>query len=314
MIVSSVVPGNRGAVSLLEYLTKRFTYLSAEDWAKRIADGRIIHNGIVSKNAFVFLTHGDSIAYDCPEYAEPPADLNYHILYEDEWILGVAKTGNLLVHKSGKSIRSNLVYQLRYCHKPSPYPCIDAVNRLDRETSGVVLFAKDKTTLRKLHEYLFEKKICKEYIAIVKGIPGKSAWTIRLPIGKDAGSLIRYKFTVIGESGKNAETRIELMQTLKCGHSLLRVWPITGRTHQIRVHLTACGLPIVGDKLYGMSETDFLSWRNDPSQFAKQEQFPRQALHCTSLSFQHPATKKEIVIEAPMPRDMTDLLYRLGRI
>jgi RluA family pseudouridine synthase len=314
MIVSSMVPGNVGPVSLLDYLSRRFSYLSSPAWSKRIEEGRILKNGLVSKNALELVNKGDCVAYDCPEFTEPPADMEYRILYEDQWIVAVAKPGNLLVHKSGRSLRSNLVYQLRYCHKPTPYPSIDAVNRLDRETSGVILLAKDKTVLAALHEAFAGRRMHKEYIAVVKGVPEKKTWTILLPIGKASPSLIHYKFAVDVDHGKNAETRVECLQPLNDNHSLLRVVPITGRTHQIRVHCAAYGLPIVGDKLYGMSEPDFLAWRSDPGLFSDQGRFPRQALHCASLSFTHPVTKKEIVITAPVPRDMTELLAGLQRI
>jgi RluA family pseudouridine synthase len=308
MMASSVVPNNAGACSLVAYLSRRFTYFTESQWRSRVSDGKILHNGTVATDASAEVVRGDTVAYILPDIEEPPADFDYRIVYEDDWILGVDKPGNLLVHKAGRSIRSNLVYQLRYCHKPAAYPRLNAVNRLDRETSGVVLFAKDAVTLSKMNKALTKRIMRKEYIAIVKGSPSRRAWTSNFPIGKDESSTIHYKFRIDCIKGKDAETRFEAIRVFSCSAALLRVRPVTGRTHQIRVHLAACGLPIVGDKLYGMSENDFLAWRRNPDSFRLNGQFPRQALHCASIAFEHPSTGKETVVSAPLPSDMEHLL------
>jgi RluA family pseudouridine synthase len=306
MMVSSKVPHNAGAESLESYLSRRFTYLSAEEWRQRIGEGRIFHNGLLAGDACVQVCRGDTVAYDLPDFQEPPADFNYRIVYEDQWLLGIDKPGNLLVHKSGRSIRSNLVYQLRYCHLPAAYPGINAVNRLDRETSGIVLFAKELDVVRKMNEALSSRAIRKEYYAVVNGTPGQRSWNVCLPLGKDEGSSIHYKFRIDRDRGKYAETHFETLALLEGGMALLRIIPITGRTHQIRVHSLACGLPIVGDKLYGMSESDFIAWKNDPLRFGMA--FPRQALHCASVAFDHPELKKPVLMCAPIPSDMRALL------
>ena len=102
-----------------------------------------------------------------------------------------------------------------------------------------------------------------------------------------------------------------MVRPLKGDKALLRVRPVTGRTHQIRVHLAACGFPIVGDKLYGMSENDFIAWKKDPFRFDDSGLFSRQALHCASIAFEHPVTQMETVVEAPLPADMNNLLMTL---
>jgi RluA family pseudouridine synthase len=285
-----------------------------EEWLERIRENRILLNEIVCHDAFVFLSRGDRVAYDLPDFEEPPADLDYRIVYDDEWILGVNKPGNLLIHKAGKSFRSNLVYQLRYRHLPSPYPHINAVHRLDRETSGVVLFAKDKDVARKLNDAFVMRTIRKEYLAVVKGIPAERAWTIRLPIGKDEKTSARCKFRIDYDKGKVAETRFETIRMLTDNCAFLRIWPITGRTHQIRVHLAACGLTLIGDKIYGMSEINCIAQHNKRDDPGGDCQFPRQALHCASIGFEHPVTKKMIVVNAPLPSDMENLLRNIGGV
>jgi RluA family pseudouridine synthase len=314
MRVSSLVPPNTGSVSLVGYLAQRFTYLAEEEWRERIRDNRIFLNEIVCNDALVFLSRGDRVAYDLPDFEEPPADLNYRIVYDDEWILGVSKSGNLLVHKAGKSFRSNLIYQLRYCHQPSPYPHIDAVHRLDRETSGAVLFAKDKNIARIMNSAFDKRTIYKEYLALVRGIPAERIWTIRLPIGKDEAALARCKFRIDYYKGKLAETRFETIRTLSDNCAFLRIRPITGRTHQIRVHLEACGLMLIGDKLYGMSEINRIAQQSGRNDLDGDCPFPRHALHCASIGFEHPVTKKMTVVNAPLPLDMEDLLKKLGGV
>jgi RluA family pseudouridine synthase len=246
-----------------------------------------------------------------PEFAEPPADFNFKIIHEDDHILAIDKTGNLLVHHSGKSFRSNLIYQLRHVVDTARYGEVDVINRLDRETSGVVLLAKDKNTLRMMNDGFAQRVISKVYVAVVHGASSRTAWIDDSPIGKKAGCPIRYKYWVDPVQGKPSETRFNLLQKIGENYSLVRAMPITGRTHQIRVHLACAGMPIVGDKLYGMDEEEFLSWRDDTANFKGNLLFYRQALHCTSIRFIHPITKIELCIEAPLPRDIEELVDKL---
>jgi 23S rRNA pseudouridine1911/1915/1917 synthase len=313
MIISSQVTHVLKDCSLIDYLTVHFTYLSRLQWLQKLEENRFAVNDNLQSDPDFRLCRGDVIAYDMPEFQEPPADLNFKIIYEDDYIIGVDKPGNLLVHRSGKSFRSNLIYQLRYCRDPVRYGDVDIINRLDRETSGVVLLAKDKNSLRMMNDAFALRAMRKEYIAIVAGTPREEAWTVKLPIGKDIASAIKYKYCIDHEHGKEAETYIETVQKLS-GHAMVRLKPITGRTHQIRVHLAAAGLPIVGDKLYGMEEKEFLSWRDDTGHFKGQLLFHRQALHCACISFVHPITKNEISIAAPLPRDLKELVGKLQKL
>lgn len=311
MIISSQVTRQLPDCALIDYLSLHFTYLSRSQWLQRLTENRFVVNGQIQSDPDTRLCRGDVITYDMPEFQEPPADFNFKIIYEDDYIIGVDKPGNLLVHRSGKSFRSNLIYQLRYCRDPVRYGDVDIINRLDRETSGVVLLAKEKKSLRMMNDAFALRTIQKEYIAVVAGTPKEQAWTIKLPIGKDSLSAIKYKYRVDHEHGKDAETFVETIQNLQSGYSVVCVKPVTGRTHQIRVHLASAGLPIVGDKLYGMTEADFLSWRDDTVNFKGKLLFDRQALHCSSIRFIHPMTKKEVCIEAPMPQDMLELKEKL---
>jgi 23S rRNA pseudouridine1911/1915/1917 synthase len=134
---------------------------------------------------------------------------------------------------------------------------------------------------------------------------------IDFPIGKPAGTAISYKHGVTAD-GKTARTKIVACLPLGKAHSLVTLQPLTGRTHQIRIHLAAIGTPVVGDRLYGLSEEAYLSRRIDHSECQQPMIFHRQALHCSSLTFIHPCTKKECCIEAEMPGDMRELIGRLS--
>lgn len=309
MIISSRVPHTYNGYSVLEYLTNRFTYLLKDEWLKRISERRVFCNNKPSDSDTI-LAAGDSVAYDMPEFSEPPADLSYSIVYEDDWLLGINKPGNLLVHHRGRSFKSNLIYHLRYLHDP-PFENAGIINRLDRETSGVVTVAKNREALMAMNRVLAGRKVVKEYRAIVQGIPEIESGTVDLPIGRVRNSKVRYRYGVNGEKAKDAFTRYEILQRIGRDYSLLRLIPETGRTHQLRVHLSAIGHVIVGDKLYGMREDEFIAWRRNPGNFRDKLRFPRQALHCFRMSFTHPFTGEECAITAPLPGDMNSFIQEM---
>jgi RluA family pseudouridine synthase len=300
MIFSTQVPLSvKNGATLAGYLAGRFTYHKHEEWETLIAQGKIALNGRIAVVTDM-VQPKDSISYDAGEFDEPPADLNYRIIHEDPWLLGIDKPGNLLVHRAGRSFRNNLMFQLRFMHEP-PYPDSHAVHRLDRETSGVVLVAKNGDSRAVFGRMFADGKISKGYNAIVNGAPLPQE--INLPIGKAEHSAIPYKFSV-HPSGKPAITRIVASHPIGDNRSLLTLEPLTGRTHQIRIHCAAIGSTIVGDKLYGMSEEEYLTWRADPGTYAPAFPIHRHALHCASLSFRHPFTNEECRIESALPEDM----------
>jgi RluA family pseudouridine synthase len=309
MIFSSAVPSTfRNGIALVDYLAGRFTYHCRDEWCARITEGKVVCNGRVA-NADDTVAAGDTVSYDPGAFEEPAADLSYRVIFEDEWLLGIDKPGNLLVHRAGKSFRNNLIYQLRHVHVP-PYPASHAVHRLDRETSGVVCVAKNAAIKAALGREFAAGRVTKVYCAVVRGTPGVRE--MDFPIGKAAGSAMSYKHGVV-KGGKTARTKIVACQAVSKEYSLVTLQPLTGRTHQIRVHLAAIGTPLVGDRLYGLSEEAYLSRRNDSSKPQQLPQvFHRHALHCSSLSFVHPVTSKECRIEAELPEDMKELIRSLS--
>ncbi len=305
MIFNCTVPLNCKLHQLLaEYLAQRFTYFSREQWMEKISEGRVtLNNGPAITDSFVI--GGDTISYDAGEFDEPACNLDYSIIYEDAWFLGVNKPGNLLVHRAGRSFRNNLIYQLRYVHTPA-YPDIHATHRLDRDTSGVVLCAKT-IDARAEAGRLFEMcAVDKKYIAIVHGVVAKSIKRIELPIAKDAASRFSFKQCVC-EHGKDAVTLVDNCIDLHNGYSLLYLTPQTGRTHQIRVHCKAIGHPLVGDMLYTLPEDEFGIWLENRDEYKGKIDFYRHALHCASIGFKHPFTNNSCTIKADLPQDMLEL-------
>ena len=292
MIFSSTVPTNvRNSVDIAEYLAGRFTYHNAVEWAGIIRDGRVFINGARCGDGDS-VTGKDTISYDPGDFEEPDADLSYTIIYEDDWILGVNKPGNLLVHRAGRSFRNNLAYLLRSDPK-RPLPDCHPAHRLDRDTSGVVLVAKNSEQKAVFGKLFSDGAVTKTYKAVVAGCPDiRLPFVIDGPISEDKNSGLPFKFKV-DKDGKAATTVITGVQRFDNGLSMLTVRPVTGRTHQIRVHLATIGFPIVGDRLY-----------NDKSDIADVSTPRRQALHCESLSFIHPHTNRHCEIKAELPDDI----------
>ena len=309
MIFTSKVPGNiERSTPLSEYLAGRFTYHSREDWERIILEGRLRVNGEVAGRS-TKIVPGSTIDYNAEEFQEPPANLDYSIIYEDQWFLGVNKPGNLLVHRAGSSFRNNLIYQIRYVNKP-PFPEAHTAHRLDRDTSGVVVVAKESQARAAIGKAFSESAVQKEYAAIVHGIPPESLKKVDMPIGKSVSSSISYKFAV-DSNGKPAVTLIKNVMPIGTSYSLVTLKPLTGRTHQIRIHLSYSGYPIVGDKLYGMEESRYLQWRDKPADTDTGLLFYRHALHCKEIEFLHPYMQKRITISADIPEDMKLLIEKL---
>jgi len=297
MIFTSKIPDNvKTPVAAADYLAGRFTYHSKEEWTELIRDGRIFVNNVRCYEESRAKA-GDAIAYEPREFEEPAANLSYSVIYEDEWMFCVNKPGNLLVHRAGKSFRNNLVYLLRRVHTP-PYPNCHPVHRLDRDTSGAVLFAKNAEHGAVFGNLFRDNSVAKRYVAAVRGRPDtETPFSINKPIARDKSAAVGNapcRFMVDESNGKPACTVIEGIRRFNNGYSLLTVRPLTGRTHQIRVHLASIGFPIVGDAVYGGDVNICIN--NKPVQ--------RQALHCESLSFIHPYTNIECAISAPLPDDM----------
>ena len=219
-----------------------------------------------------------------------PRDLPLTLLYEDEEIAVCAKTGDMPTHPSHGHYDDTLANALAYRYGDRPY-VFRAITRLDRETSGIVLTAQNAVAAERLSAAMREGKIEKSYLAIVSGTPPERG-VIDLPIRRCEGSVILRE---VHPDGAPARTRFRRL-SMKGEVCLLAVFPQTGRTHQIRLHLSAAGFPILGDCLYGRMC----------------DSAARTMLHAVRLAFPHPADGHPLTFLAPLPDDFSLCLCAHG--
>lgn len=231
----------------------------------------------------------------CPEIELTPENIPLEVLYEDDAIICVNKPSGMVVHPAPGHPTGTFVNALLYhCRSLPPQDLRPGVvHRLDKETSGVLLAAKTIQAHKKLIEAFSHREIEKEYLAIVVGNPGEKI--VDQPIGRHPHK--RKEMTILKE-GRHATTIIETLKSKK-DFSLIQAKPITGRTHQIRVHLKSIKTPVIGDRLYG------------PESLNRKLKVERHLLHAHRLTFPHPILKKKIVIEAPLPDDFKSFLKNI---
>ncbi len=302
MNVSSKVPASCSGMSVPAYLAARFTYLPETTWCQLVLEGRISCNGVRCDVATI-VTKGDSVRCDMPDFEAPAVNLDYTIVYQDEWLIGVNKPAGLRVHSSGKFVNANLIYHLRHIHQPA-YPEVNLINRLDADTSGLVLLARDKGVLSHLMQQFAKGRVVKKYLAVVAGRPCPANGTINLPIGPVKDARVP-RFGIDRAQGKAAVTHYETVRKLTDHLTLLELTAETGRTHQLRVHLAAVGHPLAGDALYTMNDDDYLDWLHNPP---AQAPLRRQALHSHRLQFFHPIQKTVCTLTAPLAPDIAQFI------
>lgn len=235
------------------------------------------------------------------EAEEMPLD----IVYEDDDILVLNKPADLVVHPGAGNWSGTLVNGLlHYDPKLEYLPRAGIVHRLDKDTTGLMVVAKTLEAHNSLVEQLQERDVSREYLALVQR-PVIAGGTLEGNIGRHP--IDRLKMAVI-EGGKEAITHYRVEERFR-HHTLLRVALETGRTHQIRVHLTANNMPIVGDQLYGGRPRVPAGISGELREAL--QTFPRQALHATRLGLNHPITEEALEWEAPVPADMETLLALL---
>ena len=273
--------------SLLEFLVRRFRYHSALEWEDRIQNGHVTVNGRPARGTQLLETR-DKILYERPPGPEPEVDGRYTVLYEDDALLAVSKSGNIPTSPSGKYWDNCLVHLLQ---RERNLPGLHAVHRLDRETSGINLFAKTKTAARQLGKDFQEGRVLKAYQAVVAPAFPRGECYVSAPLRDARMGAIRIRQEV-HPLGRAAVTRFQWLAEGAAG-SVVEVRPLTGRTHQIRVHAALLGHPIIGDKLYGQSEAEFLAWVKDGARSSTE----RHLLHASVLKFSHPERGIPISLE-----------------
>jgi 23S rRNA pseudouridine1911/1915/1917 synthase len=287
------------------------------------ADGVLV-NGKPAKASYR-VRNGDHIRVCPPEPTHPlpvPEDIPLEILYQDEFLAVVNKPADMVVHPAKGHWSGTLVNALRF-----HFPHLSGVNgdyragivhRLDRETSGAILIAKEEQTHRDLSLLFEQRKVFKEYAAITAGVLDRDSDYIEGKIAHHPRD--RVKMTVIlDEEGddegdaKDACSYYEVVERFR-GFTFVRVQPRTGRTHQIRVHLASVGCPVLADKIYSGRDKLLLSDLVPGLPEGEDELLlSRQALHAGRLRFRHPRTRQVLEAEAPLPEQMRRTLEALRR-
>ena len=217
------------------------------------------------------------------------SNIPLNIIYEDDYLLVLNKPANIAIHPSILHFDNSLSNGVKfYFDKLGLKKKIRIVNRLDRNTSGIVIFAKNEYIQECLIKQMKTNEFKKEYLAIAKGILESKSGTLNFPIARKEGSIIERTVTSDGDSAITHYDVVKEFNNLSLVHIVLE----TGRTHQIRVHFSHIGHPILGDTLYG-----------SPSKLIN-----RQALHSYKLTFIHPVTKKVVSLEAPLPNDIKNII------
>lgn len=217
------------------------------------------------------------------------SNIPLNIIYEDDYLLVINKPANIAIHPSILHFDNSLSNGVKfYFDKLGLKKKIRIVNRLDRNTSGIVVFAKNEYIQECLIKQMKTKELKKEYLAIAKGILKSKSDTLNFPIARKEGSIIE---RTVSSDGDSAITHYDVVKEFN-NLSLVHIVLETGRTHQIRVHFSHIGHPILGDTLYG-----------SPSKLIN-----RQALHSYKLTFIHPVTKKVVSLEAPLPNDIKNII------
>jgi len=237
-----------------------------------------------------------------PHRPEPDIEVKYQILYSDDWLVVVDKGAGAPVHPSRSYRTRTVLTRLRHQLGQND---INPAHRLDRETSGVLVFGRHAGAVRELMKSFAAGLVRKEYLAVVRGKPEFSQKRVEEPLGRDPGFPISCRMKVDRESGRHSQTDLNVIR--RCGGSaLVAATPLTGRQHQIRVHLAHIGHPVLGDKLYQEEGRPYLAMMRDELDAETIDRIGhfRQALHAGSIELPHPATGKRLRIEAELPRDM----------
>lgn len=306
MIKEIIVEQSEEKNRLDSYIASKDLELSRSMIKKLLEDGKITVNGEITKASYkVQLNDKIEIDIEKPKEVKLEAqEIPLDVIYEDNDILVVNKQKGLIVHPGNGNLDGTLANAVMAHCKDSLSgiggelrPGI--VHRLDKDTSGLLIIAKNDKAHIKMSEQIKDRKVKKTYIALVRGIISENEATINMPIGRSTKD--RKKMAVT-KNGKEAITHFKVLNrftTNKASYTLLEVKIDTGRTHQIRVHMAEIGHPVIGDTVYSNGKNEF--------------GVVGQCLHAKKLEFTHPITEKEMNLEAPLPEYFEKIIEELEK-
>ena len=285
---------DRGDVRLRldQVLVRRVTEITrmsrsvAQRW---IESGAVTVNGQVVRRPAAHIREGAAVQVALPPSAArrttpQPEEAEVRVLYEDEFFVAIDKPPGVVVHPSYKQLSGTLLNALLWRIRDRADARPGILTRLDKNTSGVVVVALTAAVHAVMQREAASGAMRKEYLALVKGLPHPRSGAIHAPLGRDTDDRRR---VIVTPGGAPSETRYEVLAH-EHDLSLVRCELVTGRTHQIRVHLASRGWPIVGDRVYGSPD----------------DRIPRQALHAWRVVLPHPISGEPLTIEAPIPEDI----------
>lgn len=283
-----------------------------------IGDGECMIDGVTCSTPSRKVKAGEQIVIALPplEDAEPvPENIPLDVLFEDDDVLVLNKTAGMVVHPAVGHATGTLVNALLY-HCGESLSGIGGVrrpgivHRLDKDTSGLMMVAKNDFAHHHLSAQLQDRSLSRVYQALVLGVPFPPKGRIDAPIGRHSSN--RLKMAVVRHGGKEAATNYMVLESFGDGLALMECRLESGRTHQIRVHMEHLGFPLIGDELYGAQATRARSILKkggyEDGVIERLLAFPRQALHAAEISFIHPRTDEEMSFSAPLPDDLEELI------
>ncbi len=306
-------------IRLDTYLASMFTDYSRSLIQEAIKAGFVLVNGKAAKASYR-VRLDDHIRLELPPRTHdlPEAeDIPLEVLYEDEFLAIVNKPPDMVVHParghwSGTLVNA-ILYQFDDLSDVNGAHRTGIVHRLDRDTSGAILIAKEEQTHRELSLQFEMRKVFKEYHALTQGVLDRDSDYIEARITRHPHDRVKMTVTADEDEGRDACSYYEVIERFR-GYSYVRVHPRTGRTHQIRVHLASVGCPVVADKVYSSRDSLKLSDLVPGTPPLEDELIlTRQALHAHRLRFTHPRLKRVIEAEAPLPEEFLRALNALRK-